>query len=227
MTRNDSTSADYYATSGHMIGSATARARPTNAHVEFCRGKSRTRSASNAARRWKPTTSDALESTSSSRQRARPATLNRLRFGTTRSADHLPAPDPRVEREGRKVVWSCDPSTATRSRSTPTRPVPFERILSEVDSFFQIHRAERANPPGRHPHRDDRARTSPNAPAGARAPSTGDDLRDRYHTPHCDPRLNADQALELAFPGGRTHEGRRDEQKAVSTGRFGLNDWQG
>ncbi len=72
---------------------------------------------------------------------------------------------------------------------------PFDRILKEVESFFAIHRAEGSHPGGIHVEMTGKNVTE--CTGGARAISA-EDLHDRYHT-HCDPRLNADQALELAF----------------------------
>ena len=80
--------------------------------------------------------------------------------------------------------------------------------------FFQIHRAEGTHPGGIHIEMTGKNVTE--CTGGARA-LTGDDLRDRYHT-HCDPRLNADQALELAFLVAERMKGGRDEQKAVVNG---------
>ena len=84
----------------------------------------------------------------------------------------------------------------------------------EVDSFFQIHRAEGTHPGGIHIEMTGKNVTE--CIGGARALS-GEDLQDRYDT-HCDPRLNADQALELAFLVAERMKGGRDEQKAVVNG---------
>ena len=72
---------------------------------------------------------------------------------------------------------------------------PFERILKEVESFFDVHRAEGTHPGGIHVEMTGNNVTE--CTGGARA-ITAEDLHDRYHT-HCDPRLNADQSIELAF----------------------------
>jgi 3-deoxy-7-phosphoheptulonate synthase len=72
---------------------------------------------------------------------------------------------------------------------------PFENILSEVQEFFAVHRAEGTYPGGIHVEMTGKNVTE--CTGGARAISA-ENLSDRYHT-HCDPRLNADQALELAF----------------------------
>jgi 3-deoxy-7-phosphoheptulonate synthase len=91
---------------------------------------------------------------------------------------------------------------------------PFERILSEVESFFQIHRAEGSHPGGIHIEMTGKDVTE--CTGGARA-VTAEDLHDRYHT-HCDPRLNADQALELAFLLSERMKSGRDEKRMAVNG---------
>ena len=77
----------------------------------------------------------------------------------------------------------------------PEQPLLLERILKEVQTFFDVHRAEGSHPGGIHVEMTGKNVTE--CTGGARA-VTAEELQDRYHT-HCDPRLNADQALELAF----------------------------
>jgi 3-deoxy-7-phosphoheptulonate synthase len=72
---------------------------------------------------------------------------------------------------------------------------PFERILSEVRGFIDVAEAEGVHPGGVHLEMTGQNVTE--CTGGARAVSEGE-LADRYHT-HCDPRLNGEQALELAF----------------------------
>ncbi len=86
--------------------------------------------------------------------------------------------------------------------------------MSEVESFFQIHRAEGSHPGGIHVEMTGKDVTE--CTGGARA-VTGNDLADRYHT-HCDPRLNADQALELAFLLAERMKSGRDEKRLVVNG---------
>lgn len=119
-------------------------------------------------------------------------------------ADSLPKLIRAVEKEGRKVVWSCDPMHGNTITLNHYKTRPFERILSEVESFFQIHRAEGTHPGGIHIEMTGKDVTE--CTGGARA-VTADSLSDRYHT-HCDPRLNADQALEPGVPAVRAHEER-------------------
>ena len=118
------------------------------------------------------------------------------RFGADKVGDSLPALIRAVEREGRTVVWSCDPmhgNTITSASGYKTRP--FDRIVSEVKAFFAVHAAEGTYPGGVHLEMTGKDVTE--CTGGARAVSD-EDLNDRYHTA-CDPRLNADQSIELAF----------------------------
>jgi len=117
------------------------------------------------------------------------------RFGAEKVGEHLPKLLRAVEKEGRKVVWSCDPMHGNTISLNNYKTRPFDRILSEVQSFFDVHAAEGTHPGGIHVEMTGKNVTE--CTGGARAISA-DDLQDRYHT-HCDPRLNADQALELAF----------------------------
>jgi len=118
------------------------------------------------------------------------------RFGAGQVAEHLPKLVRAVEREGRNVLWSCDPmhgNTIKSSSGYKTRP--FERVLREVREFFAVHEAEGTIPGGVHFEMTGKDVTE--CTGGVRA-VTDENLSDRYHTA-CDPRLNAAQALELAF----------------------------
>jgi 3-deoxy-7-phosphoheptulonate synthase len=126
-----------------------------------------------------------------------PGRLNLIaRMGAGKVGDHLPALIRAVQREGRKVLWSCDPmhgNTIKASSGYKTRD--FAQILGEVKQFFQVHQAEGTHAGGIHIEMTGQNVTE--CIGGAR-PITEDGLSDRYHT-HCDPRMNADQSLELAF----------------------------
>ena len=94
------------------------------------------------------------------------------------------------------MVWAIDPmhgNTLKANNGYKTRP--FDRILSEVKTFVEICQAEGVHPGGVHLEMTGQNVTE--CLGGARAVTEGD-LADRYHT-HCDPRLNGEQALELAF----------------------------
>jgi 3-deoxy-7-phosphoheptulonate synthase len=106
-------------------------------------------------------------------------------------------------------VWSCDPMHGNTITLNNYKTRPFDRILTEVENFFAIHHSEGSHPGGIHIEMTGNDVTE--CTGGARALSA-EDLQDRYHT-HCDPRLNADQALELAFLLAEKLKAGRDEQK--------------
>jgi 3-deoxy-7-phosphoheptulonate synthase len=119
-----------------------------------------------------------------------------VRMGADKIGDHLPRLLRHVKAEGRSVVWSSDPmhgNTIKASTGYKTRRVG--DILTEVRDFFAIHKAEGTYAGGVHFEMTGRNVTEC---LGGAFEISETDLADRYHT-HCDPRLNADQALELAF----------------------------
>ncbi len=118
------------------------------------------------------------------------------RQGADKAAEQLPALVRAVKREGKVVVWSCDPmhgNTVTSASGYKTRP--FDLILQEVRTFFAVHAAEGTHAGGVHLEMTGQNVTE--CTGGARA-ITDADLTDRYHTV-CDPRLNAEQSIDLAF----------------------------
>ena len=212
LTRVDSTSGDWYATSGHMIWIGDRTRQPDHAHIEYCRGIKNP-----IGLKCGPSlTGDGLLELIDLLNPANEAGRLTLicRFGHDKVAENLPRLIRAVEREGKKVIWSCDPMHGNTITLNNYKTRPFERILSEVESFFQIHRAEGTHPGGIHIEMTGNDVTE--CTGGARALS-GDDLADRYHT-HCDPRLNADQALELAFLLAERMKGGRDEKRMVVNG---------
>jgi 3-deoxy-7-phosphoheptulonate synthase len=194
MTRLDSTSGDWYATSGHMIWIGDRTRQPDHAHVEYCRGV-KNPIGLKCGPSLEPDTLLRLIDMLNPKDEAGRLTLI-CRFGSDKVEKQLPKLIRAVQRAGRTVVWSCDPmhgNTISAANGYKTRP--FERILSEVDQFFAVHRAEGSHAGGVHVEMTGQNVTE--CTGGAMAISETD-LMDRYHT-HCDPRLNADQALELAF----------------------------
>ena len=194
LTRVDSTTGDFYATSGHMIWIGDRTRQHDHAHVEFCRGVKNP-----IGVKCGPSlkSDDLLRLLDLLNPAEDPGRISLIcRFGSDRIVDHLPPLIRAIKREGRSVVWSCDPmhgNTISSSGGYKTRP--FDRIMSEIRSFFALHRAEGTYAGGVHLEMTGKNVTE--CTGGARAISD-DDLHDRYHT-HCDPRLNAEQAIEIAF----------------------------
>jgi len=194
LTRLDSTSGEWYATSGHMLWIGDRTRQPDHAHVEFCRGI-RNPIGLKCGPSLEP--DGLLRLIDILNPKDEPGRLTLIcRFGADKIESHLPKLIRAVRREGRTVVWSCDPmhgNTITAASGFKTRP--FERVLKEVELFFDVHRGEGTHAGGIHVEMTGQNVTE--CTGGATAISEAD-LSDRYHT-HCDPRLNADQALELAF----------------------------
>ncbi|MGE0750186.1 MAG: class II 3-deoxy-7-phosphoheptulonate synthase [Variibacter sp.] len=194
MTRIDSTSGDWYCTSGHLVWIGDRTRQLDHAHVEFCRGI-KNPIGLKCGPSLKP--DELLRLIDILNPEDEPGRLTLIaRFGADKVADHLPALVRAVKREGRTVVWSCDPmhgNTITSASGYKTRP--FDRILQEVKAFFAVHAAEGTHAGGVHLEMTGRNVTE--CTGGARA-ITDEGLNDRYHT-FCDPRLNAEQAIELAF----------------------------
>jgi 3-deoxy-7-phosphoheptulonate synthase len=194
LTRVDSTSGDWYATSGHMIWIGDRTRQPDHAHIEYCRGI-KNPIGLKCGPSLKPDELIKLIDLLNPDNEAGRLTLI-ARFGAEKVGEHLPGLVRAVKREGRNVVWSCDPmhgNTVKAGSGYKTRP--FDLILSEIGSFFDIHRAEGTHAGGIHLEMTGKNVTE--CTGGARAISDAE-LQDRYHT-HCDPRLNAEQALEAAF----------------------------
>jgi len=212
LTRVDSTSGDWYATSGHMIWIGDRTRQADHAHIEYCRGIKNPLGLKCGPSLTGDGLLELIDLLNPTNEAGRLTLI--CRFGHDKVADNLPKLIRAVEREGKKVVWSCDPMHGNTITLNNYKTRPFERILSEVESFFQIHRAEGTHPGGIHIEMTGNDVTE--CTGGARALS-GDDLADRYHT-HCDPRLNADQALELAFLLAERMKGGRDEKRMVVNG---------
>jgi 3-deoxy-7-phosphoheptulonate synthase len=194
MTRIDSTTGDWYDTSAHLLWIGDRTRQLDGAHIEFARGINNP-----IAVKCGPSLSNddliRLCDVLNPANEAGRLTLV-ARFGSDKVEEHLPRMIRAVKREGRKVVWSCDPmhgNTVKSSNGFKTRP--FDRVLKEVQTFFTVHRAEGTHAGGVHLELTGQNVTEC---TGGAAAITEADLSSRYHT-HCDPRLNANQAIELSF----------------------------
>ncbi len=213
LTRVDSTTGKWLAGSGHMIWIGDRTRQPDGAHVEFCRGVQNP-----IGLKCGPTTTAddlkvLMEKLNPENEEGRLTLI--ARFGAGKVGEHLPRLVSAVREEGAKVVWSCDPmhgNTIKSSSGYKTRP--FDSVLREVREFFEIHNAEGTIPGGVHFEMTGRDVTE--CTGGVRA-VTDEDLSDRYHTA-CDPRLNASQALELAFLVAEELSERRAKRSEAAVG---------
>jgi 3-deoxy-7-phosphoheptulonate synthase len=194
LTRQDSTTGDYYDCSAHMLWIGDRTRQLDGAHVEFLRGVKN------------PLGIKVGPSTTAEELTALLATLNpdnepgRItlisRMGHQKIAEHLPRLIKAVTASGAVVVWACDPmhgNTFKAASGIKTRH--FDDVLSETRQFFEIHRAHGTWPGGLHVELtgDD---VTECLGGGSRVEESN--LGDNY-TSICDPRLNASQSLELAF----------------------------
>ena len=194
MTRVDSTSGEWYDTSAHMLWIGDRTRQPDGAHVEFCRGVENPIGIK-CGPSLEPDDLLRLVDILNPKNEAGRIVLI-ARFGAGNVEAGLPKLVQKIRAEGRQVVWSCDPmhgNTIKAGSGYKTRK--FDDVLAEVKAFFDVCRSEGAYPGGVHFEMTGQNVTE--CLGGVQEISEAD-LSSRYHT-HCDPRLNASQALELAF----------------------------
>ena len=194
MTRVDSTTGDWYDVSAHLLWIGERTRQLDGAHVEFMRGINNP-----VGLKVGPTLEpdELMALIEALNPKAEPGRLTLYgRFGADKIAARLPRLMQATRRSGLPVVWAIDPmhgNTVKANNGYKTRS--FDKILAEVKSFIEIAESEGVHPGGVHLEMTGQNVTE--CVGGARALREGE-LGDRYHT-HCDPRLNGEQALELAF----------------------------
>jgi 3-deoxy-7-phosphoheptulonate synthase len=194
LTRVDSTTGDWYDCSAHMLWIGERTRQLDAGHVEFLRGV-RNPLGFKAGPGMKP--DELLRLIERLDPDNRPGRITIItRMGAEQIGVALPALVRAIKREGRHVVWSCDPMHAnTIKAASGFKTRRFDTILAEVRAFFAVHKAEGSHAGGVHFEMTGQDVTEC---VGGLTAITEARLGDRYHT-HCDPRLNATQALELAF----------------------------
>ena len=194
MTRIDSTTGEYHDTSAHFVWIGDRTRQPDGAHVEFCRGI-KNPIGLKCGPTLKP--NELIKLCNILNPENEPGRMTLIsRFGAENVEKYLPNLIKAVKKEGLKVIWSCDPMHGnTIKASTGFKTRTFESILKEVKNFFSVSQAEGSYAGGLHVEMTGQDVTE--CTGGAQKISDND-LSNRYRT-HCDPRLNADQALELAF----------------------------
>ncbi|MDX4012249.1 3-deoxy-7-phosphoheptulonate synthase class II [Aliarcobacter skirrowii] len=195
LTRRDSITGDWFNCSAHMLWIGDRTRELDGAHIEYFRGIKNPIGCKVGPSMKEDELIKLIDVLNPDNEAGR---LNLIvRMGNEKISEHFPKLLARVEKEGKKVLWSSDPmhgNTIKAENGYKTRD--FEAILGEVKQFFQIHKAQGSYAGGIHLEMTGQNVTEC---TGSRSSAIKQsDLASRYHT-QCDPRLNADQALELSF----------------------------
>jgi len=194
LTRRDPNTGQWYATSAHMIWTGERTRQLDGAHVEYARGIANPVGVKCGPTMQPDDLLPLIDALNPDNEAGRLVLI--VRMGADNVVKNLPALAAAVTKAGRKVVWSSDPMHGnTHKTSNGYKTRDFDRILSELEGFMDVLYAEGAYPGGVHFEMTGRDVTE--CVGGAKT-VTEADLAARYHT-HCDPRLNADQALDMAF----------------------------
>ena len=193
MTRVDSTSGDWYACSAHFLWIGDRTRQPEGAHVEFLRG------VKNPIGMKVGPSMDAdelvrlTEILNPSNEKGRLTLISRM--GADKVEAKLAPLVRAVTRAGRNVVWICDPMHGNTTTVAGYKTRPFDAIISEVRGFFDVHEAEGSFAGG---VPVEMTGSDVTECLGGAHKLSETDLSANYAT-SCDPRLNAEQSLELAF----------------------------
>ncbi|KAI3435857.1 hypothetical protein D9Q98_001915 [Chlorella vulgaris] len=204
LTREDSTSGLWYGCSGHMLWCGERTRQLDNAHVEYLRGIGNPIGVK-VSDKMDPGQLVALIATLNPENTpGRLAVI--VRMGATKLREKLPVLIEAVAAAGQVVAWVCDPVHGNTEEVKGYKTRRFENVKAEVEAFFDVHEQCNSVPGGIHLEM-----TGDNVTEciGGGACVSELDLSSRYHT-HCDPRLNAEQALEMAFYVASRLRQRRD-----------------
>ncbi len=194
MTRIDSTTGEHHATSAHFVWIGDRTRQLDGGHVEYCRGIENP-----IGIKCGPTSNpeEIVKICNLINPKNEKGKITLIsRFGHDSVEKFLPKLVRTIKKEGVNVIWSCDPMHGNTIKSTTGfKTRPFSRVLKEVKDVFAVHQSEGSYAGGLHIEMTGQNVTE--CTGGAKNIQDAD-LSSRYHT-HCDPRLNADQALELAF----------------------------
>lgn len=194
LTRNDSTTGDWYDVSAHFLWIGDRTRQPDGAHVEFLRGVHNPIGIKCGPSLSPDDLLQLLDTLNPTREAGRITLITRM--GHDKVEKHFPPLLRAVKASGHPVVWCSDPMHGnTRSTASGLKTREFENILSEVKQFFAVHKAEGTHAGGIHLELTGQNVTEC---VGGSGNLRDEHLHERYET-HCDPRLNASQSLEMAF----------------------------
>ncbi|AEE23563.1 MAG: 3-deoxy-7-phosphoheptulonate synthase class II [Alteromonadaceae bacterium] len=194
LTRVDTLTDKWYNCSAHMLWIGERTRQLDHAHIEFFRGIHNPIGVKVGPTMQGDELIRLIDALNPENTSGRLTLITRM--GADNLEQNLPALLRRVKQEGRNVVWSSDPmhgNTFKASSGYKTRN--FDAILREIQQFFAAHKAEGTHAGGIHLEMTGQHVTEC---TGGAYEIGDDDLAQAYKT-QCDPRLNADQVLEMAF----------------------------
>ncbi|ELB7666408.1 3-deoxy-7-phosphoheptulonate synthase class II [Campylobacter upsaliensis] len=193
LTRVDSLSGDFYDCSAHMLWIGERTREIDGAHVHFLSGvknplgvkigpNAKAQDIINLSNKLNPDNEEGR--------------LNIIvRMGADKIASNLPSIFKELKKEGLNLIYSIDPMHGNTVKVGDFKTREFDKIMQEVRYFFEVAISEGVYPGGVHLEMTGQDVTEC---TGGASNVTAQNLQNRYET-QCDPRLNADQALELAF----------------------------
>ncbi|MCP4585616.1 class II 3-deoxy-7-phosphoheptulonate synthase [Pseudoalteromonas sp.] len=194
LTRRDHLSGDWYDCSAHFVWIGERTRQLDHAHIEFFKGIKNPIGVKVGPGMDPDELIKLIDAVNPDNIPGRLTLITRM--GADVLPEKLPALVRKVQQEGRKVIWSSDPMHGnTEKASSGYKTRSFNNILREISQFFAVHKAEGSYPGGVHLEMTGQHVTE--CTGGAYGLSD-EDLAQRYRT-QCDPRLNADQVLELGF----------------------------
>lgn len=203
LTRTDPVTGQLFGSSGHFLWVGERTRQPDGAHIDFAR-----RIANPIGVKVGPNAhpDDVLELIRQLDPHRTPGRLTVItRMGAGLVQERLADIVAKVAAADHPVVWVCDPMHGnTREAPSGHKTRSFDDVVSEVKGFFAVHRSLGTHPGGLHVELtgDDVTEC-----VGGTAGVAEADLGDRYETA-CDPRLNRQQSLELAFTVAEMLSGR-------------------
>ena len=194
LTRVDSTNGGWYDCSAHMLWIGERTRNLDEAHIEFMRGIENPIGVKIGPNVEQDYILNLLDKLNPNNEAGRVTLITRM--GADNIQKKLPSLIKVIKNNNKSVIWSCDPMHAnTFKSSNGYKTRSFDKILDEIEAFFNVHRNEGSYPGGIHLEITGQDVTEC---IGGSQKIMEENLSDRYHT-HCDPRLNASQGLDLAF----------------------------
>lgn len=194
LTHHDPLTGAWYGLSAHMLWVGERTRQPHGAHIAYLAGIDNAVGLKIGPDAGLGDVLDLCERLNPARRPGRLTLITRL--GARRVAAALPPIVRAVRDAGHPVVWACDPMHGnTFIGASGRRTRHFDDVMSEIEDFFAVHRAEGTWPGGIHLEMTGDDVTE----CLGGSDDISDDTLSRNYTTICDPRLNGRQSLDLAF----------------------------